>query len=138
MATQTVGNAGKPRLFAMILDNLVAAILGLVIATSIPGLGDLGRGSVLVTLYLSYYLFPEALWSRTLGKLVCGLVVRKSDGSPCGWSAALSRTFLRILEVNPLLFGALPGGLVVTFSKRKQRVGDMLGDTIVVLSRHDV
>ena len=68
-----VGNVGKPRLFAMIVDNLLAAILGLVVAAKVPGLGDVSRGLVLVALYLSYYLFQEAIWSRTLGKLACGL-----------------------------------------------------------------
>ena len=119
----------------MILDNLLATILGIVVAINIPDLGDEGRSAVVIAVYLSYYLFPEAIWSRTFGKLVCGLVVRKLDGGSCGWPAAIIRTLSRIVEVNPLLFGALPGALVVLFSKRKQRYGDMLGDTVVVLSR---
>jgi len=135
MTTDVVGNAGKPRLFAMIIDNLLAAILGIVIAANIPGLGDASRGFVLVAIYLLYHLLPEAIWSRTLGKLVFGPVVRRLDGRPWGWPRAAARTFLRLIEVNPLLFGALPGGLAVLFSKRKQRIGDMLADTIVVLSK---
>jgi len=135
MTTDVVGNAGKPRLFAMIIDNLLAATLGMVIAANIPGLGDASRGLVLVAIYLSYYLLPEAIWSRTLGKFAFGLVIRRSDGEPCGWPGAVTRTFLRIIEVNPLLFGALPGGLVVILSKRKQRIGDMLADTVVVLAQ---
>lgn len=135
MTTDIVGNAGKPRLLAMIIDNLLAAILAIAFAVNLPGLGDVSRGMILIVVYLLYYLAPEALWGRTLGKLACGLVVRRSDGLPCGWKGALIRTILRILEVNPLLIGALPGGLAVVFSKRNQRLGDMLANTVVVRSQ---
>ncbi len=135
MGESIVGNAGKPRLFAMILDGLLAAVLGIVVATGIPGLGDVARAVVLVTVYLLYFLISEAIWSRTLGKRLCGLIVRKSDGGACGWPGAAARTVLRLVEVNPLLFGALPGGLFVMFSKRKQRIGDILAGTVVVRSK---
>ena len=131
MTSNVVANAGKPRLFAMIIDNLLASIASIVIAARIPGVGDISRGLILVAVYLLYFLLAEALWARTLGKLACGLAVLRSDGSRCGWKEAWLRTLLRIIEVNPLILGALPGGLVVIFSKRKQRMGDMLADTVV-------
>jgi uncharacterized RDD family membrane protein YckC len=39
---------------------------------------------------------------------------------------------LRILEVNPLLIGALPASIAILSSKRRQRIGDMLAGTVVV------
>jgi uncharacterized RDD family membrane protein YckC len=82
--------------------------------------------------YLAYFFLMEALWSRTVGKLFQGLVIRKLDGTRCDWKAALIRSALRILEVNPLLLGGLPAGLVIIASERKQRIGDILAGTLVV------
>ncbi|MCP3963087.1 MAG: hypothetical protein GY719_35050 [bacterium] len=42
------------------------------------------------------------------------------------------RTLLRVFEVNPLLFGSLPAGLLVAFTKKHQRLGDSLAGTVVV------
>jgi uncharacterized RDD family membrane protein YckC len=39
---------------------------------------------------------------------------------------------LRIIEVNPLLLGGIPAGIVVISTSRKQRIGDLLAGTIVV------
>jgi uncharacterized RDD family membrane protein YckC len=82
--------------------------------------------------YLSYYLLLEGLWSRTIGKFLQGLVVRKLDGSRCGWTAALIRTLSRLIEVNPLLLGGLPAGVAIITTNRKQRIGDLLAQTVVV------
>jgi len=58
--------------------------------------------------------------------------VRKLDGSPCDWKAALIRGGLRLFEVNPLLLGGLPAGLVIISTSQKQRLGDILAGTVVV------
>jgi uncharacterized RDD family membrane protein YckC len=81
---------------------------------------------------LGYFFFQEALWGATLGKRAFGLRVVRLDGRPAGWSASFWRTILRILEVNPALLGAIPEGLAVTWSKRKQRLGDMLAHRVMV------
>jgi uncharacterized RDD family membrane protein YckC len=44
----------------------------------------------------------------------------------------LLRTLLRIVEVNPLLFGGLSAGLSIAATKRHQRLGDILAGTLVV------
>jgi len=93
------------------------------------------EGLFFIFIYLAYFVVLEALWSRTLGKFVQGLVVRKLDGNRCDWTAALIRGFLRVFEVNPLLLGGLPAGLVIIASERKQRIGDMLAGTIVVSNK---
>jgi len=82
--------------------------------------------------YLAYFFLLETLWSRTFGKFFQGLVIRKLDGSRCDWKAALIRSALRLVEVNPLLLGGLPAGLVIVASERKQRIGDLLAGTLVV------
>jgi uncharacterized RDD family membrane protein YckC len=127
-----VGDASKARLIAVFIDHVIA--LGvmffavMLVPESFPVLKALGFFLV----YLAYFVVLEALWSRTLGKFFQGLIVRKLDGSRCDWQAALIRGALRIVEVNPLLLGGLPAGLVIIASQRKQRIGDLLAGTVVV------
>jgi uncharacterized RDD family membrane protein YckC len=130
--TDLIGNGTKRRVFAMLLDNIFATVIALAIASSVPGLGDGTRLLVLCTTYFMYYLLSEALWARTLGKFMCGLRICRYDGRACDWKAATTRTLLRIVEVNPILASLLPAGLAVMFSKRKQRIGDMLAGTVVI------
>jgi uncharacterized RDD family membrane protein YckC len=61
--------------------------------------------------------------------------VRTIDGEQCDFSAAALRTILRIIEVNPLLFGAIPAAITIISTRRRQRLGDMLAETVVVLTR---
>lgn len=127
-----IGDASKARLFAVVIDHVIA--LGvmffavMLIPERLPVLKALGFFLV----YLAYFVVLEGLWSRTLGKFFQGLVVRKLDGSPCDWTGALIRGALRLIEVNPLLLGGLPAGLVIIASQRKQRIGDLLAGTVVV------
>jgi len=127
-----VGDASKARLIAVFIDHVIA--LGvmffavMLVPESFPVLKALGFFLV----YLAYFVVLEALWSRTFGKFFQGLIVRKLDGSRCDLKAALIRGALRIIEVNPLLLGGLPAGLVIIASQRKQRIGDLLAGTVVV------
>jgi uncharacterized RDD family membrane protein YckC len=77
-----------------------------------------------------YGTLAEALWSRTLGKYVLGLeVVRAADGGPCGWRGAIVRNVLKPFD---LIFAGMPGALVVMVTRRRQRLGDIAGGTLVV------
>jgi len=129
--TGPIGNAGKPRIIATAIDNVLAIAGGFGLAACFPGLGENTQAIIAVVLYLGYFLVSESLWSRTLGKLVCGLAVQKLDGTPPGWREGAIRTVLRLFEVNPVLLGALPAGLAVMWSPRRQRLGDMVAQTVV-------
>jgi uncharacterized RDD family membrane protein YckC len=127
-----VGDTSKARLLAAFTDHLLAFGLMLLIVGLMPEESVLLKASLFFIAYLAYYIILEALWSRTLGKYFQGLVVRKLDGSPCGWKAALIRGATRVIEVNPLLLGGLPAGLVIISTQRKQRIGDLLAGTVVI------
>jgi uncharacterized RDD family membrane protein YckC len=130
------GEATKEHLFAAGIDNFAAAILCVVTAAKLPGaLSSISRWLIACTIYLLYFLFQEGFWGTTVGKREFGLLVVRLDGRPAGWAESLGCTALRILEVNPLLIGTPPGGLAVTWTKRKQRLGDMLAGTVVVHRR---
>ena len=127
-----VGDASKARLIAVFIDHLIAFALTLLVVAFVPDTIPSLKAVLFFLTYLAYFFLMEALWSRTVGKLFQGLVVRKIDGTRCDWKAALIRSALRILEVNPLLLGGLPAGLVIMASERKQRIGDILAGTLVV------
>jgi uncharacterized RDD family membrane protein YckC len=130
-----VGNSGRPRIFAFILDSLLATVAAFLAVAALKSDSAYLAGGALCFTYLSYFFLSEALWSRTPGKYLQGLVVVGADGGPCGWRAALIRTLLRVLEVNPLLFGGLPAGVTILTSKRNQRLGDLAAGTLVVSAR---
>lgn len=131
--TELTGDATKSRLFAAAVDNLFATLLCLLIASKLPGIESSWiRWEFAIFAYLGYFLVQEATWHTTLGKWLFGLTIVCLDGGVVGWPEAGSRTLLRVLEVNPILLGMLPGGIAVALSKRKQRLGDRLAGTIVV------
>ena len=127
-----IGDASKARLIAVFIDHLLAFGLMLLTVAFVPESLPVIKATLFFVVYLAYFVVLEGLWSRTLGKYFQGLVVRKLDGSRCDWKAALIRGGLRIIEVNPLLLGGIPAGLVIIASKRKQRLGDILAGTLVV------
>jgi len=94
--------------------------------------------ALLIGLVVAILYFPvgEAFWGRTLGKLLTGLVIIDRDGRPPGVGKALLRTLLRLIEVNPLLMGAIPAAIAVLASEHRQRLGDMAARTFVVRSKH--
>jgi uncharacterized RDD family membrane protein YckC len=82
-----------------------------------------------------YFPVCEALWGRTVGKLLTGLVIIDRDGRPPGFVKAILRTLLRLVEVNPLLLGGIPAAIAVIASKNRQRLGDMVARTYVVRAK---
>lgn len=91
----------------------------------ILGLG-FGLSIAIVALSLAYFFLCEALWGQTLGKRLLGVRVLMRDGSPATAKAVAVRTLPRIVEDGPI-------GLAVFLAsgKRRGRLGDLLGDTIV-------
>ena len=128
------GDASKARFFAFFADQFIVVGLMILAAALVPAEYAIARWVLFVGVYVVYFLVLEAVWSRTPGKFFQGLVIRKLDGSPCGWKAALIRFACRLVEINPLLFGGLPAGIAILATERRQRVGDILAGTVVVRS----
>ncbi|HJT65531.1 MAG TPA: RDD family protein [Pyrinomonadaceae bacterium] len=130
-----IGDASKARMIAVFIDHIIAFALMMLTVALVPESFPAVKAVLFFFTYLAYYVVLEALWSRTPGKFLQGLVVRKLDGSRCDWPAAVIRGSLRIVEVNPLLLGGLPAGLVIIATERKQRIGDLLAGTVVVSNK---
>jgi uncharacterized RDD family membrane protein YckC len=127
-----IGEVSKERFIAVFIGNLIGFALMMAVALLIPEGFPVIKFIFYVLIYFAYFIVFEALWSRTLGKYFKGLIVRKLDGSRCDWKAALIRGVLRLIEVNPVLLGGFPAGLIIISSERKQRLGDILARTVVV------
>lgn len=89
--------------------------------------------AVWLTLAALYFPVMESAFGKTLGKFALFIRVVGQDGrKPTVWQVVL-RTLLRLIEVNPFLAGGIPAGLAAYFSKHRQRLGDMLAKTYVIL-----
>jgi uncharacterized RDD family membrane protein YckC len=84
---------------------------------------------VFVGLALLYYFVLEAATGQTLGKRLLGIRVRRVDGGEAGGGATAIRTLLRPIDSLPLFY--LLGLLVALATRRRQRLGDLAGRTIV-------
>jgi uncharacterized RDD family membrane protein YckC len=80
-----------------------------------------------------YFIVFEAIFGATIGKLVTRLrVVRERDRGPIGWGAAVIRNLFRFID--GFLF-YLVGFVMICFSGKRQRLGDIVAGTIVIRHR---
>ncbi len=94
---------------------------------------EIYRETIAVWLSLVVLYFPvmEGLTGYSIGKFICRVKVIDKNGNNPGIVKSIIRTLLRVIEVNPFIAGGIPAGLVVLYSKKGQRVGDMLAGTYV-------
>jgi len=79
---------------------------------------------------VGYYLILEGYRGQTIGKMFAGIeVVSEATGRAPGVRAAAFRTLLRLVDG---LFTYAVAFLVVLASDKRQRLGDMAADTVVV------
>jgi uncharacterized RDD family membrane protein YckC len=130
-----IGDSSKKRMLAVGIDGSLATVLSLIAAGMVNSFGAAAVITALCSAHLAYFFVFEALWSRTPGKYLFGLRVCQVDGSRCTLKSAMLRTLLRVIEVNPILLGALPAGIMLLVTKRKQRLGDLLAGTVVISNK---
>ena len=124
------------RLVATIVDVIVMFVIMYVIAlatgnTSDEGFEMSGAPAFLgFAISILYYIAMEATSGATLGKMLVGIKVVRTDGtSPIGWGPAIIRNLLRIVDG---LFVYVVGAILVMTSPTKQRLGDRVAGTVVV------
>ena len=112
--------------------------VGLLGALALYGLSDtLGDDWTTVVGSIGFFLlifFYDVAWEllndgRTPGKSLLGLRVVRDDGRRVDGGSSVLRNLLRLIEL-PLFYA--PGIVLVTVTKRHQRIGDMVGGTLVV------
>jgi uncharacterized RDD family membrane protein YckC len=88
---------------------------------------------VLFGLWIIYFTYFESTSGQTLGKRALGLrVIDLSTGRPPNVTKALARTLLRLVDWLPALY--FLGFVVAALTPRRQRLGDLIADTVVVAS----
>lgn len=127
-----IGEMGKDRWFAAVVDSLPATILALVVAPQAVAYGNVAAWTAGAAAYFGYYFASEVLFKNTPGKWFMGLCIRQTSGARCTRAQLAIRSLFRILEVNPILLGALPAAVSILVSQRKQRIGDLAAGTVVV------
>lgn len=73
----------------------------------------------------------EGLWGYTPGKWLLRIQALRTTLRPCGVLRAFSRELLLYVD-SILLVTWLPGVLLIAFTSRWQRLGDLASDTVVV------
>jgi uncharacterized RDD family membrane protein YckC len=113
-----------------VVDGLlvIAIVVGLARAATALGGPFIGLRYVAVLTPLLYFVIPEAYYQTTLGKRLFGLRVVTLDGGRPDTLTHLVRGMTRVPEAMVLI----PYLAVVPFSKRHQRFGDMITETVVV------
>lgn len=138
------------RWLAMMIDFIVCWFILFVLLHSVTFiLGETEAKKLYVFLILGgiflYFVLMEGLVGYTVGKFILRIRVVNEYGEKPGIPKAIIRTLFRIIEVNPLMagnffagffFAGSLAGIVAFFSKRSQRIGDMVADTYVIASKY--
>lgn len=136
----------------LLCGTAVVAALAL-LALTLGGTATVAIGALLFfAIRTPYYIAAELMWNgQTLGKRMNRLRVVSADGSGLTTHAVVVRNLMKEVEVfvpgTYLVLGAadgLPGYAVVLtwiavlvaiprFNRRRQRIGDMIANTVVIL-----
>ncbi len=86
--------------------------------------------------FIGYFVLCEMLWSgRSVGKRAAGTRVVRMAGTPVGFWSSLLRNLARLVDMLPTPL-YLVGSVLVLCTSNNQRLGDLLGDTMVIRERH--
>ena len=136
---------------ATILFGLLRTLArGTALVPAIDVLGQLAMAFYLVGAFISIWFYGAYMetWynGQTFGKMLTNIRALSTDGSAIDGVQATLRNFFRLLDVSPflplsLVFGTdvqfiVPifafGLISMTFSRRYQRIGDLVANTMVV------
>ena len=147
MATQhrqrrRVGNTDTlgARIVAYFIDSIIASVIGGglalvglfvggIIASASEALGGLVMFLAFGLAFLGafgYKIYFEANGGQPFGKQMMDIKVVMDDGRDCTWGASIIRNLLLGFE------GGLIAVVVILVTDDSQRIGDLLGSTVVV------
>jgi len=121
------------RILAYAIDFLIRAVVLLVLAFVLQGLGAFGSGIILICFFLLEWLYPvvfEASKGSTPGKYWMHLKVVLDDGTPITLSSSMLRNLLRTADFLPLFY--LTGLCLMATNNRHKRLGDLAAAAMVV------
>ncbi len=96
-------------------------------------------GSILLAIFLLDWFYGslfEMMWNgQTPGKRSAGLRVIRTNGTPINATSAIGRNFLRTADMLPMFYTL--GMISMLMTRRLQRLGDLVFDTMVVDERRE-
>jgi uncharacterized RDD family membrane protein YckC len=121
------------RIGAAVVDNLIVYGLYLLVCLVLHWrVADVGHLLVLVLLGVVYHFALESRDGQTIGKRRYGIRVVSLDGTPASPKAIAVRSLLRVIDSLPLWYFSGLLSMVRTGPQRRQRIGDVVGETKVV------
>ena len=127
----TEGDVIWRRVVAIIIDVVLIGIVSSAVGSILGQVRLAVLGSVFgLLLGFGYYIYLEGTYGQTIGKMALDIVVVTEDGDPIDYGPAAIRTLLRIVDALPAFY--LVGIVAVLVTDRKQRLGDLVADTVVV------
>jgi uncharacterized RDD family membrane protein YckC len=139
------------RAMAQLFDTLMLILLNTGIFFALYGLASLADGEVesstgsdyAVAIFIIFWLLVNVgyficteyfMGGQTPGKRVFGLRVIQDNGQSATFLAVIIRNFFRIIDLLPTMY--FLGVVVMLFSKKDKRIGDMVAGTIVIVEQH--
>ena len=113
---------------AQLLLTLVGVVIGFTVAQGLSLL------LLFFIMFFYYIIFEAGKKGASPGKRAMGLRVVDTSGAPITWGQAFIRNMLRFADGMPL-FSYGFGLLTTLMTKRFQRLGDLLANTVVVYDR---
>lgn len=130
------------RAVALVVDALAWLLVAIPLAWSQDGLrasngqfrAELTGVPFLVALvaWLAYMTLAEGTVGASLGKLLLGIRVRRTDDGRVTVAGAGIRNALRVIDALPYFIPYLLGSIAVARSPKRQRLGDRAAGTVVV------
>jgi uncharacterized RDD family membrane protein YckC len=128
------------RVLALFLDSIfvTTAAIGVILVLNLgsPGMlpvSSLFSGASLGLATLIYYVnFERSKYQATPGKMLLGIKVVNLEGDRINSMQSIVRNLCRIIDN---MFMCLPGLVSCLSSERHQRIGDRLGETLVIRNR---
>jgi len=109
-----------------VLDPGVASEYATTAQTVLAALIVLG----IATLWLAYFVCSQWRWGQTLGMRAMGIRVVAEPAGRLRWTRALLRSLLLVVDVAI-------GPLLIARSAQRQRLGDRLANTVVLMKPND-
>ena len=123
----TENNIISKRIAAFLIDVVgVAVVLSIATNTAFLVWEPLGFlfFALDTVLFFAYFIYLEAEYGQTVGKMLMDIVVIGEDDQPISYRESAIRTLLRPVD--------LVGFVAIYVTDRRQRIGDLVADTIVV------
>ncbi|MBC7488044.1 MAG: RDD family protein [Cytophagaceae bacterium] len=120
------------RIFAFVIDFIIVSLTTLIIYSG------QAFNVIFIILALAFFLLYSLLFElmnngKSLGKMILGLKVMKTEGTQAIASDYLARWVFRSLELY--MTAGLFAAIMVSLSDKNQRLGDLVANTVVVKER---